>query len=53
MVGGVLLVVTYSRMKRTGMYKNVGNNVQGRIVWGRNVRGCNVQGHIIPVPLEQ
>jgi hypothetical protein len=39
MVGGVLLVVTHSGMKRTGTYR-----------MGRNVRGRNVQGRIVPVP---
>jgi hypothetical protein len=46
MVGGVLLVVTHSGMKRM-VTKMLGNNRQGRIVQGQNIHG-----RIVPVPLE-
>ncbi len=39
MVGEALLGVTNSGMKRTGTLKMSGNNVWGRIIRGQNLQG--------------
>ncbi len=37
---------------RDETYGTPGYYVQGRIIWGINVQGHNVQGRIVPVPFQ-